>query len=200
MPPRGRPYTGFPAIAGPAPTVGDGLVPSLIGNHGKPGPTAPWGLDAMIMGGTGAAKMPSTDQSIEVFQDLYLTCSGNNGSDLKGVLVGHARSPWRHACDAEDQIEKTYPDAGLYAVFERAAAGNVPAARLVLYQDAGKYKVVNIVPTECGSLGETGYNDVLNEAIRRRIAPLHPQKTPQVAGTLPVRLGHVSLAPHKRRC
>ena len=99
--------------------------------------------------------MPSTDQSIEVFQDLYLSCSGNNGSDLKGVLVGRARSPWRHACDAEDQIESTYPDAGLYAVFERAAAGDVPAARLVLYQDAGSYKVVNIVPTECGSLGET---------------------------------------------
>ena len=100
--------------------------------------------------------MPSTDQSIEVFQDLYLTCSGNNGSDLKGVLVGHARSPWRHACDAEDQIERTNPDVGLYAVFERAEAGDVPAARLVLYQDAGSYKVVNIVPTECGKSRRDG--------------------------------------------
>lgn len=125
----------------------------------------------MIMGGTGAAKMPSTDQSIEVFQDLSLTCPGNNGSDLKGVLLGHARSPWRHACDAEDQIESTYPDAGLYAVFERATAGDVPAARLVLYQDAGSYKVVNIVPTECGSLGETGYNDVLNDFVNRVVKP-----------------------------
>ena len=115
--------------------------------------------------------MPSTDQSIEVFQDLVLTCPSNNGSTLKGSLVAHTRSPWRHACDAEDRIESAYPDEGLYAVFERAAAGDVPAARLVLYEDAGKYKVVNIVPTECQSLGETGYNDVLNDFVSRVAEP-----------------------------
>ena len=115
--------------------------------------------------------MPPTDHSIEVFQDLYLTCHGENGSALKESLVGHARSPWRHACDAEGRIEGAYPDAGLYAVFERAAAGDVPAARLVLYEDAGRCKVVNIVPTECQSLGETGYNDVLNDFVTRVAEP-----------------------------
>ena len=115
--------------------------------------------------------MPSTNQSIEVFQDLYLTSPCDNGSTLKAILIGHARSPWRHACDDEDRIESAYPDAALFAVFERAAADDVPGARLVLYEDADRYKVVNIVPTECQSLSETGYNDVLNDFVTRVAEP-----------------------------
>ena len=63
------------------------------------------------------------------------------------------------------------PDTKRYTVLEREVAEGVPAARLVLYRDAGTYKVANIVPTECQSLGETGYNDVLNDFVTRVAEP-----------------------------
>ena len=116
--------------------------------------------------------MLANDRSIEVFQDLYLTCPGDSGTALMGALRSHVRSPWRHAREAEDRISSTASsNAGLYAVFEREAADGVPAARLVLSQEANGYKVANIVPTQCESLGETGYNDVLNDFVIRVAEP-----------------------------
>lgn len=116
--------------------------------------------------------MSSSENSIEVFQDLYLSCSGSNACALPATLGDHASAPWRRARDAEDRIvDTTGPDAERYAVFERVAAEGVHGARLVLYADGGRYKVANIVPTECDSLGETGYNDVLNDFVTRVAQP-----------------------------
>jgi len=128
-------------------------------------------FDDMIKQATKAnAKMPANDHAIEVFHDLYLTCPKRSDSAISGVLCRHAQPPWRHAGEAEDRISSA-ADVGPYAVFERERADGVPAARLVLYQEAGRYKVANIVPTECQELGETGYNDVLNDFLARVAEP-----------------------------
>lgn len=116
--------------------------------------------------------MPSPKNAIEVFQDLYLTYTGSGNFALSGILRDCVRSPWRHAADAEDRMASAVDsDAGRYAVFERDAAEGVAGARLVLYQDADRYKVANVVPTECHSLGETGYNDVLNDFVTKVVQP-----------------------------
>ncbi|MDE0420068.1 MAG: hypothetical protein OXK76_04160 [Gammaproteobacteria bacterium] len=116
--------------------------------------------------------MPSPNNTIEVYQDLDLTCPENGDFALPVVLRGHVRPPWRHALETEKRMASTAsPDAERYIVLEREAAEGVPAARLVLYRDASTHKVANIVPTECQSLGETGYNDVLNDFVTRVAKP-----------------------------
>ena len=116
--------------------------------------------------------MPSPNNTIEVYQDLYLTCPENGDSALPLILRGHVRPPWRHALETEERMASAAgPATERYTVLEREVAEGVPAARLVLYRDAGTYKVANIVPTECQSLGETGYNDVLNDFVTRIAKP-----------------------------
>ena len=117
--------------------------------------------------------MSSPNHTIEVYQDLYLTCPENGDSALPVILQSHVRPPWRHALEAEERMATAAgPDTERYTVLEREVAEGVPAARLVLYRDAGTYyKIANIVPTECQSLGETGYNDVLNDFVTRVAKP-----------------------------
>lgn len=114
----------------------------------------------------------STDAAIEVFQDLDLTCAGTTIA-VADVLKQHARPPWRHAPEFEAMVaESSLGDAGKYLVFERTASGHLRAARLVLYRAEGSYRIANIVPTDEGrSLGERGYNDVLNDFVEWVLKP-----------------------------
>ena len=112
------------------------------------------------------------DTSIEVFQDLRLDCRDTPDASLGVFLLPHEQPPWRHAREAEDAMAGTGGAAtDQYSVFERRAWEGVPAARVVLRQDGRRYEVANIVPTECNSLGETGYNDVLNDFVARVARP-----------------------------
>lgn len=77
--------------------------------------------------------MSSPKNSIEVFQDLYLSCSGSNACALPATLGVHVMAPWRHARDAEDQMANTTgPDAELYAVFvaDHRAEGSLSSHNL----------------------------------------------------------------------
>ena len=116
--------------------------------------------------------MPFAHDSIEVFQDLYLSRPNDTTSDVPAVLQAHVRKPWRHAPETEKTIaEAASSGGGRLVIFERIENDNVPAARLVLYPDGSRYKVANVVPTEEGSLGERGYNDVLNDFVERVVEP-----------------------------
>ena len=55
--------------------------------------------------------------------------------------------------------------------FERESEDGLAASRLVLWEEAGGYKVTNIVPLDYGELGVTGYNDVLNDFIDLIVRP-----------------------------
>ena len=92
---------------------------------------------------------------------------------MADVLDSVLKMPWRHAREAEEAIIGSGdPDAARYAVFERNASDSIRSARLVLYGDRAGYTLANIVPTDEGpDLGEDGYNDVLNDFVRRVAEP-----------------------------
>lgn len=105
---------------------------------------------------------------IEVFQDLTLTSSAGQRSALCEALSRNAMPPWRHAEEREREFSKTSRE---YLAFQRASADNLAASGLTLCEQADGYEVVNIVPLEDGELGISGYNDVLNDFIKRVVNP-----------------------------
>lgn len=116
--------------------------------------------------------MPFADDSIEVFQDLYLSCPIGSVSDVPLVLQPHVRAPWHRAPETENRLAKVAsPGAERCVIFERSESDGVPPSRLALYPDGNGYKVANVVPTEEGSLGERGYNNVLNDFVERVVKP-----------------------------
>ena len=112
--------------------------------------------------------MSKVADSIEVFQDLFLTCSDESRSRLREALLQHTRVPWRHAEELEKKIQHDGHDV---MAFERESGDSLPPSRLVLWEEAGGYKVTNIVPLENGELGVTGYNDALNDFKDRIVTP-----------------------------
>ena len=112
--------------------------------------------------------MSKVADSIEVFQDLFLTCPDESRSRLREALLQHTQAPWRHAEELEKKIQHDGHDV---MAFERESGDSLPSSRLVLWEEAGGYKVTNIVPLENGELGVTGYNDALNDFKDRIVTP-----------------------------
>ena len=114
--------------------------------------------------------MPSDDAgAIEVFQDLDLMCP--DGARLREALCASARSPWHHSTTAAREIVSNALEDVEIIVFERTEGYGVAASRLVLWPEADRYRVANIVPLRCRELGERGYNDVLNDFVGRVARP-----------------------------
>ena len=112
--------------------------------------------------------MSKVADSIEVFQDLFLTCSNERRPHLREALLQHTKAPWRQ----DEELEKKIRHEGHnFMAFEREYGDGLAASRLVLWEEAGGYKVTNIVPLENGELGVTGYNDVLNDFIDLIVRP-----------------------------
>ena len=112
--------------------------------------------------------MSKVADTIEVFQDLFLTCSSERRPRLREALLQHTKAPWRRAEELEKEILHEGHDV---MAFERESGDGLAASRLVLWEEAGGYKVTNIVPQNYGELGVTGYNDVLNDFIDQIARP-----------------------------
>ncbi len=118
--------------------------------------------------------MTTSDDAIEVFQDLDLTYDGTKSAVLD-VLMEHLQAPWRRAEKFEGDMAKSLPDGqGKHLAFERTASGYLRAAMLVLRSgsEGDSCRVLNIVPADNGGdLGEKGYNDLLNDFVDRVLKP-----------------------------
>ena len=112
--------------------------------------------------------MSKVADSIEVFQDLFLTCSDERRSRFREALLQYARAPWRHAEEREKELSHDGHDV---MAFEREAGSGIVSSSVVLwlFEKGDEYKVTNIVPLDVNSLGVTGYNDALND-FKDRIA------------------------------
>ena len=112
--------------------------------------------------------MSKVADSIEVFQDLFLTCSNERRPHLREALLQHTQAPWRHAEEREKEIRHDGHDV---MAFEREAEDGIISSSVVLwlFEKGDEYKVTNIVPLDVNSLGVTGYNDALND-FKDRIA------------------------------
>lgn len=109
--------------------------------------------------------------SIEIFQDLVLTCSDEHRVELYEALGKHAKTPWRHAKEREKSLMKDPPYVPDVIVFEREYGDNIAASGLVFWAESYGYKVGNIVPLQGDDLGISGYNDVLNDFINQVVTP-----------------------------
>ena len=105
--------------------------------------------------------------AIEIFQDLVLTCSDEHRVELYEALGKHAKTPWRHAKEREKSPMKDPPYVPDVIVFEREYGDNFAASGLVFWAESYGYKVGNIVPLQGDDLDISGYNDVLNDFIKK---------------------------------
>lgn len=98
---------------------------------------------------------------IEVFRDLVLTGPAESREAVAATLAGDAAEPWRFDAERSADAERNaFGDKGVL-LFERSAAADLPAARLVLWPKNGGYYVPNIVPASVGQLTTIEYNAVL---------------------------------------
>jgi hypothetical protein len=109
--------------------------------------------------------------SIEVFQDLFLTAHGGGRQQLRDALRQHAKAPWRYS---EEHGRMLGDDM---ITFEREAGGEIHASALTLWERPDSFAVANIVPKEISELGITGYNDVLNDFVSRVVEPALNEST-----------------------
>ena len=119
---------------------------------------------------------------IEVYQELSISFDATSREDARAALERLAsETAWRRATGVEEQIEENYPtEVNGVLAFERKESG-APAVRVVLWpadedQDRfGKsglrYRVVNVVPVQPGSLGVHGYNDALQGFLQDVVEP-----------------------------
>lgn len=103
--------------------------------------------------------------SIEVFQDLFLTALDGGRQELRDVLGQHAKTPW--SCSEEHQL----PLGEDMLTFEREGGDDIHASALTLWERTDGFTVANIVPKEISELGVRGYNDVLNDFVSRVVVP-----------------------------
>ena len=101
--------------------------------------------------------MLQKNNSIEVFQDLFLMGPAERLAELREALRQRAEAPW---CQVEDEI----PDS---MAFGRESGDGIAASSLTLWKTPSGYKVTNIVPIEKSELSVSEYNDVLNDFVDR---------------------------------
>ena len=114
--------------------------------------------------------MKKENDSIEDFQDLFLIGSAEHSTELREALQQHAKAPWRHAKDREQEI---FEDSGNCNVilFERETSSDIAASLLVLSRTSDGYGVTNILPLKKHRLNASEYNDVLNDFANRIAKP-----------------------------
>ncbi len=109
--------------------------------------------------------MRRKQESIEIFQDLFLRCAAGGRQEIRDSLRRCTKEPWRHA-EAKELIL-----AEDVMAFERAPGDDIPASGLTLWRNKDGYKVANIVPLEIRELSVACYNDVLNDFVDRIVEP-----------------------------
>ena len=74
--------------------------------------------------------MSKVADTIEVFQDLFLTCSSERRPRLREALLQHTKAPWRQ----DEELEKKIRHEGHnFMAFERESEDGLAASRLVLW-------------------------------------------------------------------
>ena len=109
--------------------------------------------------------MRSKIDSIEVFQDLFLTVHNGRHAELREALRQHAKAPWRYSEEHQSVLGEDM------MTFEREAGDHIHASALTLLERSDRFSVANIVPKEITELGINGYNDVLNDFVIRVVEP-----------------------------
>ena len=71
------------------------------------------------------------NDNLEVFQDLMLFGPDAEKFRLRKALISHAKGPWKHARDREDQLVRM-GDADSVIAFERSEGEGIDAVGLVL--------------------------------------------------------------------
>lgn len=102
------------------------------------------------------------NESLEVFQDLMLVGPDADKSRLRTALISHAKGPWKHARDREDQLVRM-GDADSVIAFERSEGEGIDAVGLVLWAKQGGFEISNIVPLKVRELGPRRYNAALQD-------------------------------------
>ena len=103
--------------------------------------------------------------SIEVFQDLFLTTHDGGRQELRDKLRQHAKAPWRYSEEHKLALGEDMMN------FEREGVNDIEASVLTLWERTDGFTVANIVPKEISELGVRGYNDVLNDFVSRVVVP-----------------------------
>lgn len=111
------------------------------------------------------AVMRKKQKSIEVFQDLVLSCATGSRQGIRDSLRRCTKDPWRHAEEKELILDEDV------MAFERAHSDDIPASGLTLWRNRDGYKVSNIVPLELNELDVVRYNDILNDFVQRIVEP-----------------------------
>ena len=109
--------------------------------------------------------MRSRIDSIEVFQDMFLTVHDGRRRELRQALREHSKAPWRYSEEYERMLGEDM------MTFEREAGDTIHASALTLWETSDGFTVANIVPKEISELGVAGYNDVLNDFVSRVVEP-----------------------------
>ena len=115
--------------------------------------------------------MQKKDDSIEVFQDLFLVFPDERRQEICGALRQHAKAPWRYAEEKARLLDGNTGEYEKWMVFEREPGDDIAASGLALLAKPDGYEVANIVPLELDELGVSGYNDVLNDFVDRIARP-----------------------------
>jgi hypothetical protein len=110
------------------------------------------------------------EQSIEVFQDLYLR-KRSSSSMIRDSILAEVHEPWRHDPGREEDIRSHSSDQEDVIVLVRASFDEIDESGLVLWQDHDDYKVANIVPRNVGELGIANYNTILRDFVSRVAQP-----------------------------
>ena len=109
----------------------------------------------------------TSDQAIEVFQDLTFYVPEASREAFREALIAQADGGWSHNTDSEKKITQVFGSDEDVIVFTRTADENVDAVSLFLFSCDEGYRVTNIVPLEQHELGQRRYNIALVNFIQQ---------------------------------
>ena len=101
---------------------------------------------------------------------MFLIGSAEHCTELREALQQHAKVPWRHAKDREQEIAEDSGN-GNVMLFERESTNGIDASLLILSRTSDGYGVTNILPLKKHRLNASEYNDVLNDFVNRIAKP-----------------------------